>query len=150
MENLRYERVLVELTFYQGGKHCYVSVSYYDNDKNYCSEKIKRPIYKEEIDSDKDRFYAYEEGELIEPFLSWKEALQKAKEYIESNSTINQKKVYVEGVPNNGRMLLSNAIDPNLDTRKKCSICGKVFAPREGFYNFPSGAVCCSCKHKPN
>lgn len=65
--------------------------------------------------------------------------------FIESNNLDGV--AYVDGLPNNGVMALEQALSPELDTRKKCSKCGKVFAPREGLYNFPSGALCVKC-HK--
>lgn len=141
-------KIIIQLTTFCGqcveAIHYYASVAYYDSNNDYCNEKIKRPITQKEIESDKDRFYAYEVGDLIECFLSWKQAVEAAKEYIESNNLDGI--VYVDGVPNNGRMVLEQALSPKLDTRKKCSKCGKVFAPGEGLYNFPSGALCVKCR----
>lgn len=143
------KKIIIQLTTFRGqcveAIHYYVSVAYYDSDNNYCSDKIKRPITQSEIDADKDRFYSYEAGGLTECFVSWKQALEASKEYIVANSLDGV--VYVDGVPNNGMLALEQALSPELDTRKKCSKCGKVFAPREGLYNFPSGAVCVKC-HK--
>lgn len=143
------KKIIIQLTTFRGqcveAIHYYVAVAYYDNNNDYCSEKLKRPITQKEIESDKDRFYAYEVGDLTECFASWKQAVEVAKEYIESNNLDGV--AYVDGVPNNGVMALEQALSPELDTRKKCSKCGKVFAPREGLYNFPSGALCVKC-HK--
>lgn len=126
--------------------HYYASIAYYDSNNNYYSDKVKRPITQSEIDADKDRFYSYEVGDLTECFVSWKQALETAKEYIINNKLDGV--VYVDGVPNKGLLALEQALSPELDTRKRCSKCGKVFGHREGIYNFPSGALCVPCYGK--
>lgn len=142
-------KVLIDLTTFVGrsfgATYYYASVSYY-LDGDYHREKIKRPITQSEIKADEDRFYGYKTGDLTECFSSWRQAIKYAKEYIESLNLCDD--VYVEGVPNNGALTLEQALSVELDTRKKCSKCGKVFAAREGFYNYPSGAVCVNCNKK--
>lgn len=143
-------KIIIELTTFRGmcveAVHYYVSVEYYDNCNVYHNDKVKRPITQKEIDSNGDRFYSYEKGELVECFNSWKEALCAAKEYITTNDLNGD--VFVTGVPNKGTLTLEQALSPNLDIRKRCSKCGKVFGDGEGFYNFPSGAVCVQCHKK--
>lgn len=141
------KKVIIQLTTFCGqcveAIHYYASVAYYDKEGNYCSEKIKRPITQTEIEANKDRFYAYSEGDLTECFTSWKQALEVAKKYIEVNSINGD--VYVDGVPNQGLLLIEQALCPTLDTRKRCSKCGKIFGSNEGLYNFPSGVLCVKC-----
>ena len=142
-------KIIIQLTTFRGqcveAIHYYASVAYYDNNNDYRNEKMKRPITQKEIEDDKDGFYSYEVGDLTECFVSWRQAIEASKEYIEINNLDGI--VYVDGVPNNGMLALEQALATELDTRKKCSKCGKVFAPREGLYNFPSGALCVKC-HK--
>lgn len=144
------KKIIIQLTTFCGqcveAIHYYVSIAYYDSNNNYCSDKIKRPITQSEIDTDKDRFYSYENGDLTECFISWRQALEAAKEYIANNSLDGV--VFVDGVPNNGLLSLEQALCPDLDTRKKCAKCGKVFGDREGVYNFLSGALCVPCYEK--
>lgn len=143
-------RIVIQLTTFCGqcveAVHYYVSVAYEDFSNKYCRDKVKRPITQYEIDADKDRFYAYEDGDLTECFPSWIQALEAAKEYIVNNKLDG--KVYVEGVPNKRTLTLEQALSPELDTRKKCSKCDKVFGANEGLYNFPSGALCVKCYGK--
>ena len=141
------KKIIVKLTTFCGrcieAIHYYVSVEYYDNSEDFHRDKLKRPITQKEIDSNGDRFYSYEAGDLTECFNSWKAALEAAKEYIVSNHLEGD--VYVDGVPNKETLTLEQALSPVLDTRKRCSKCGKVFGDREGFYNFPEGALCVQC-----
>lgn len=123
--------------------HYYVSVEYYDDCNNFHNDKVKRPITQKEIDSNGDRFYSYEAGEPTECFNSWKEAIEAAKEYIESNNLKGD--IYVDGIPNVETLTLKQSLSLKLDTRKKCSRCGKVFKSGEGIYNLPSGALCVQC-----
>ena len=145
------KKITIELTTFSGrcieAIHYYVVVEYYDSCNDFRRDKLKRPITQKEIDSNSDRFYSYEAGELTECFNSWKEALEGAKEYIAANELAGD--ILVSGVPNKWTLTLEQALSPELDTRKKCSKCGKVFGSREGFYNFPSGALCVQC-HKNN
>ena len=144
------KRIIINLTTFRGmcieAIHYYVTVSYYDSCNDFRSDKIKRPITQKEIKSNGDRFYSYEAGEPTECFNSWKEALEAAKEYIIANHLEGD--VYVDGVPNKGTLTLEQALSPELDTRKRCSKCGKVFGNGEGIYNFPSGALCVKCHKK--
>lgn len=144
------KKIVVELTTFCGrcieAIHYYVSVEYYDSCDDFRRDKLKRPITQKEIDSNGDRFYSYEAGEPTECFNSWREALESAQEYIASNDLEGD--IYVYGVPNKGALTLEQALDPELDTRKRCSKCGKVFGDREGFYNFPEGALCVQCHKK--
>lgn len=145
------KKIIIQLTTWCGqcveAIHYYGSVAYYDSNGNYCSEKLKRPITQSEIDADKDRFYAYDEGDLTECFVSWKQALEAAQEYIISNNL--EGSAYVDGVPNKGLLALEQALTPDLDTRKRCTKCNKVFGEREGIYNLPSGSLCVPCYEKP-
>ncbi len=145
------KKIIVKLTTFCGrcieAIHYYVSVEYYDSCEDFHRDKLKRPITQKEIDSNGDRFYFYEAGELTECFNSWKAALETAKEYIVSNHLEGD--VYVHGVPNRETLTLEQALSPELDTRKRCLKCGKVFGNGEGFYNFPEGALCVQC-HKNN
>ena len=145
------KKIIVELTTFCGrcieAIHYYVSVEYYDSCDDFRRDKLKRPITQKEIDSNGDRFYSYEAGEPTECFNSWREALESAQEYISFNGLEGD--IYVYGVPNKGTLTLEQALDPELDTRKRCSKCGKVFGDREGLYNFPEGALCVQC-HKNN
>lgn len=144
------KKIIVELTTFCGrcieAIHYYVSVEYYDSCDDFHKDKLKRPITQKEIDSNGDRFYSYEAGEPTECFNSWREALESAQEYISFNGLEGD--IYVYGVPNSGALTLEQALAPELDTRKKCSKCGKVFRDREGFYNFPEGALCVQCHKK--
>ena len=144
------KKIIVELTTFCGrcieAIHYYVSVEYYDSCDDFRRDKLKRPITQKEIDSNGDRFYSYEAGEPTECFNSWREALESAQEYIASNDLEGD--IYVYGVPNKGALTLEQALAPEFDIRKRCSKCGKVFGDREGFYNFPEGALCVQCHKK--
>ena len=145
------KKIVISLMTFRGqcveAIHYYVSVEYYDSCNNFCADKITRPITQQEIDSNGDRFYSYEAGEQTECFNSWKEAVEAAVKYITTNGLKGD--VFVDGVPNMGTLTLEQALFPKLDTRKKCSRCGKVFKAGEGLYNFPSGALCVKCYERP-
>lgn len=141
------KKIIISLTTFRGqcveAVHYYVSVEYYDSCNDFRNDKIRRPITQQEIDSNGDRFYSYEAGEPTECFNSWQEAIEAATGYITTNDLKGD--VFVDGVPNRRTLTLEQALSPKLDTRKKCSKCGKVFGAGEGLYNFPSGALCVQC-----
>lgn len=104
---------------------------------------LSRVITKDEIESNKDRFYRYNAGELCHFFRSWKDVIIAGKIKLDE---LNIKNVKVEGIPNNSRVSLEYALSKEVDTRFKCSICGKVI--NGNFYNLPSGAQCIKCHEK--
>lgn len=105
--------------------------------------ELFRPVTQKEIDKYPDRFYCYEDGDLVNAFNTWEDVIatgaDKAKE-----RDIDLKDVAVEGVPNIPRLPYCDAIKP-LDTRPKCRKCGNVIKPGEGCYNTPRGLFCTKC-----
>lgn len=105
--------------------------------------ELSRPITQAEIDKNPDRWYNYDEGDSIRCFNSWRDVVIAAGEKAKEEG-INLENVFVEGIPNTGRLPYYEALKP-LDTRPKCKKCGKVFKPGEGCYNTPRGLFCTKC-----
>lgn len=105
--------------------------------------ELFRPVTQEEIEKFPDRFYCYEEGDLINAFNTWKDVIaageNKAKE-----RNIDLSEISVEGIPNTPLIAYCDAIKP-LDTKLKCKKCGRVIKSGEGCYNTPRGVFCTEC-----
>lgn len=111
--------------------------------------ELYRSITQAEIDKNPDRWYNYEEGDLTKCFNSWRDVVTAAGDKAKEKD-IDLEKVFVEGIPNTGRLPYNEALKP-IDTRAKCKKCGKVFKPGEGLYNTPKGMFCVKCyKSKKN
>lgn len=104
--------------------------------------ELTRPITQLEINSDPDRFLGYKVGDDTICFGTWRNVINAC-----NNKAIelglNLQEIIVEGIPNNDEMSLQKAISEDIDTRLKCSICGKVIDG--GCYNLPSGVQCVEC-----
>ena len=107
------------------------------------SFELKRPITKEELEKYPDRFYCYEEGDMINAFNTWRDVIDTGAKVSEEKG-IDLNDVAVDGIPNTKRLPYLDAIKP-LDTRLKCKKCGKVIEPGEGGYNTPRGFFCVKC-----
>lgn len=105
--------------------------------------ELYRSITQAEIDNDPDRWYNYEEGDLTKCFNSLRDVVTAAGDKAKERG-IDLKEVFVEGIPNIGRLSYHEALKP-IDTRPKCKKCGKVFKPGEGLYNTPRGLFCTKC-----
>lgn len=143
------DRATINITTFRGtmgATHWYGSLEWF-KDGEYSKEEIKRPVTQQEIDKRPDRFYGYEAGDDINAFDKWIQVIEKGKEMFDSIELNCE--LYVSGIPNCDRALKYNeAINPDLDTRSKCSNCGHVFRHNEGMYNIPSGKLCCECYDK--
>lgn len=105
--------------------------------------ELYRSITQEDIDKYPDRFYGYEIGDSTSCFNSWRDVVTAAGDKAKEKD-IDLEKVFVEGIPNTGRLPYNEALKP-IDTRPKCKKCGKVFKPGEGLYNTPKGMFCVKC-----
>lgn len=142
------KKAIIKITTFRGistnAIHYYGSLNYYDSD-GYYNEKLKRPLTKDEIDKSPDRFYSYSEGDMTECFNTWNEVIEKGQELY--NQLSIEVPLWVDGIPNTKSLPIAETLKP-IDTRLRCSCCNKVFAPREGLYNLPSGALCVICYKK--
>ncbi|RHO73406.1 hypothetical protein DW083_06050 [Parabacteroides sp. AF48-14] len=107
------------------------------------SFELKRPITKEELEKFPDRFYCYEEGDMINAFNSWIDVIDTGAN-VAKEKGIDLNDIAVDGIPNTERLSYYDAIKP-LDIRLKCKKCRKVINPGEGVYNTPRGVFCEKC-----
>lgn len=137
-------KAIIEITSYRGTSSG--AMHFYGKLKDlieFESFELKRPITKEELEKYPDRFYCYEEGDMIDAFNSWRDVIDTGAK-VAKEKGIDLKDVAVEGIPNTPRLPYCDAIKP-LDTRPKCKKCGNVIKPGEGCYNTPRGLFCTKC-----
>ncbi|MGL5689752.1 MAG: hypothetical protein ACRDD8_02935 [Bacteroidales bacterium] len=138
----------IEITTFRGtfgATHWYGKLTWW-KDGEFYHDEIKRPITQNEIDSRPDRFYGYKNGDETNAFNRWLDVVKMGKRMIDAiNVDLD---VRVIGVPNCDKLSYIEAVDPNLDTRCKCSNCGHVFESGEGRYNYPGGRLCISCNEE--
>jgi hypothetical protein len=121
-----------------GAKHYYGRILFMPE---YEALELTRPIEQEEINSDPERFYYYEDGDRTNAFRSWKDVIEAGRKILKEKE-IKEENVLVSGVPNNKGLLLSENFE-EVDTRLKCTSCGCVITG--AVYNYLSGAKCCEC-----
>lgn len=134
---------IVNITTFRGVS--FDAIHYYGTLRIIGIENVElyRSITQAEIDKDPDRWYNYEEGDLTICFNSWRDVVTVAGDKAKERG-IDLKEVFVEGIPNTGRLPYHEALKP-IDTRPKCKKCGKVFQSGEGLYNTPRGLFCTRC-----
>lgn len=134
-------KAIIEITSYRGissgAMHFYGKLRITSDFESF---ELKRPITKEELEKYPDRFYCYEEGDMINAFNTWRDVIDTGAKVSEEKG-IDLNDVAVDGIPNTKRLPYLDAIKP-LDTRLKCKKCGKVIEPGEGGYNTPRGFFC--------
>ena len=137
-------KAIIEITSYRGissgAMHFYGKLRITSDFESF---ELKRPITKEELEKYPDRFYFYEEGDMINAFNTWRDVIDTGAKVSEEKG-IDLNDVAVDGIPNTKRLPYLDAIKP-LDTRLKCKKCGKVIEPGEGGYNTPRGFFCVKC-----
>ena len=137
-------KAIIEITSYRGissgAMHFYGKLRITSDFESF---ELKRPITKEELEKYPDRFYCYEEGDMINAFNTWRDLIDTGAKVSEEKG-IDLNDFAVDGIPNTKRLPYLDAIKP-LDTRLKCKKCGKVIEPGEGGYNTPRGFFCVKC-----
>lgn len=137
-------KAIIEITSYRGissgAMHFYGKLRITSDVESF---ELKRPITKEELEKYPDRFFCYEEGDMINAFNTWRDVIDTGAKVSEEKG-IDLNDVAVDGIPNTIRLPYFDAIKP-LDTRLKCKKCGKVIEPGEGGYNTPRGFFCVKC-----
>ena len=137
-------KAIIEITSYRGissgAMHFYGKLRITSDFESF---ELKRPITKEELEKYPDRFYCYEEGDMINAFNTWRDVIDTGAKVSEEKG-IDLNDVAVDGIPNTKRLPYLDAIKP-LDTRLKCKKWGKVIEPGEGGYNTPRGFFCVKC-----
>lgn len=137
-------KAIIEITSYRGissgAMHFYGKLRITSDFESF---ELKRPITKEELEKYPDRFYCYEEGDMINVFNTWRDVIDTGAKVSEEKG-IDLNDVAVDGIPNTKRLPYFDAIKP-LDTRLKCKKCGKVIEQGEGGYNTPRGFFCVKC-----
>ena len=145
MENItNHPKAIIDITSYRGISSD--AIHYYgrfQTTSDFERLELKRPITKEELEKYPDRFYCYEEGDMINAFNTWRDVID-AGAKVAKEKGIDLNGVAVDGIPNTKRLLYCDAIKP-LDTRLKCKKCGNVIKPGEGCYNTPRGIFCIKC-----
>ena len=126
-------KAIIEITSYRGissgAMHFYGKLRITSDFESF---ELKRPITKEELEKYPDRFYCYEEGDMINAFNTWRDVIDTGAKVSEEKG-IDLNDVAVDGIPNTKRLPYLDAIKP-LDTRLKCKKCGKVIILQEGSF----------------
>lgn len=137
----------IEISTFRGmafnAKHYYGKIIFHNP---YSSEELLHPITKEEIDTNTDRMYCYEIGDMVNFFDTWRDVVVAGVEFLKDKKLFSKMNCSVVGIPNNDEVSLTYALSDKVDTRLKCSICGNVIIG--ACYNMPSGVLCTVCHDK--
>lgn len=137
----------IEISTFRGmafnAKHYYGKIIFHDT---YSSEELLRPITNDEIETNPDRMYRYEPGDMVNFFETWRDVIKAGVDFLKQKNIFDETRCIVSGIPNNDSVSLDYALSDKVDTRLKCSICGNVITGV--CYNMPSGVQCVDCHNK--